>query len=99
MKNLLLSAALIFSAGAAAAQAPNCAPRDMVVERLAGAYGESRQAVGLLSDGNVLEVWASDTGDSTWTIAVTLPNGLTCLVASGGNYQSLNETVPSGDPA
>lgn len=77
----------------------NCAPRDMVIERLASGYGETRQSLGLGSSGQLVEVFASaETG--TWTITVTLPSGMTCLVASGESFQALAEALPpAGDPA
>lgn len=84
---------------AASAQNQNCAPREVVVERLADRYGESRQAIGLGSNNAVVEVFANTEGGS-WTITVTMPNGITCLVASGQAYENVNETLPEpqGDP-
>lgn len=78
------------------AQGQNCSNRDQVVERLASKYGESRQSIGMAPKGRVVEVYASlETG--TWTITVTMPNGITCLVASGQSYESLEEPVePAG---
>jgi len=71
----------------------NCAPRAAVVERLATKYGESRQSIGLGQRGMVVETFASsDTG--TWTITVTTPNGMTCLVASGQSWEELAEELP-----
>lgn len=79
-----------------AAQQRNCAPREVVVDRLAGGYGESRQSIGLGSQGAVVETFASlETG--TWTITVTMPNGVTCLVASGQSYETLAEALPAQD--
>ena len=76
-----------------AQQVRNCAPRDVVVERLASGYGESRQSIGIGAQGAVVEVFASnDTG--TWTITVTNPSGLTCLVASGQSFETLAEALP-----
>ena len=41
----------------------------------------------------MVEVFASrDTG--TWTITVTRPSGLTCLVASGQAFETLAEALP-----
>ena len=77
----------------AAEQTRNCAPRAAVVDRLATGYGETRQSIGLGSQGSVMEVFASeDTG--TWTITVTLPSGMTCLVASGQSFEELAEALP-----
>jgi hypothetical protein len=72
----------------------NCAPRDIVAGRLANQFGESRQAIGLTSNrGNLMEVYASD-ANGTWTITVTLANGLTCLIGSGESFERLAETLP-----
>jgi hypothetical protein len=35
----------------------------------------------------------------TWTITVTAPSGVTCLVASGQGFERLYETTLEGDPA
>ena len=76
----------------------NCGNRDTIVKRLAEGYGESRQSIGLGSDNSVMEVFASEeTG--TWTITVTMPNGMTCLVASGRAFETLDEAKePAGQP-
>jgi hypothetical protein len=93
-KNLVILTAMFLGLSAPAAQAASCAPRDTVVERLAERYGESRQAMGLGANNAVVEVFASDeTG--TWTITVTSVSGLTCLVASGQAYETLEEHLPS----
>lgn len=76
-----------------AVSAPNCAPRQMVVDRLAGKFGETRQAMGLGANNAVVEVFASETSGS-WTITVTSASGMTCLVASGQAYETLTEILP-----
>lgn len=91
-------AAFGVAATSSAAQQRNCAPREIVVERLASSYGEARQSIGIGAQGAVVETFASqDTG--TWTITVTMPNGLTCLVASGQSYETLAEVVEPGNDA
>jgi hypothetical protein len=77
----------------AAQQNRNCAPREMVVDRLANGFGETRQSLGLGAQGAVVEVFASDETGS-WTITVTMPNGMTCLVASGQSFEELAEALP-----
>ncbi len=72
----------------------NCGPRDAVVTRLAEGYGETRQSMGLGANNAVIEVFASlETG--SWTITVTTPAGLTCLVASGQAFEELAEALPA----
>lgn len=84
--------ALILAAGHATGQTANCAMRAQVIERLATAYGETRQSIGLGANNQMVEVFASlETG--TWTITVTTPTGLTCLVASGQAYEALTEAA------
>ncbi|MEM6340881.1 MAG: hypothetical protein AAF729_07015 [Pseudomonadota bacterium] len=92
---LAVSAGTILAADMALAQGQrNCAPRELVVGRLADGYGETRQSMGLGANNSVIEVFASDeTG--TWTITVTTPNGVTCLVASGQAFEELAEALPA----
>lgn len=76
----------------------NCAPRQVVMERLTGGYGETRQSIGLGANNALVEVFASeDTG--SWTITVTLPSGVTCLVAAGNAFERLAEPPRTGAPA
>ena len=100
MKKQIMFGAMGFAILALAAQtasaqgARNCAPREVVVERLAEKYGESRQSVGLGANNAMVEVFAAnDTG--TWTITVTMANGVTCLVASGQAYEAVTEALPA----
>ena len=85
-----LLATLAVLPGLPALAAGQCAARDKVVKTLADRYGETRQSVGLAPNSAMMEVYASsETG--TWTIVVTMPNGLTCLVASGENFELVAE--------
>ena len=61
---------------------PSCGRAEAVSER----YKEAPVALGLASNGDLLEVFSSDNG-STWTIIVTSPNGTSCLVAAGQDWQ------------
>lgn len=102
MKDMFRALAFGFVAGAvlpawpAMAQTGNCAPHAVVVERLSDGYGESRQTIGLGANNAVVETFASiETG--SWTITVTTPGGLTCLVASGQAFELLAEAAPVPD--
>ncbi len=72
---------VLFASFPALAQQAPCAQREEALTKLSKDYGENQVALGLTSDGNVLEVLASSSG--TWTILVTTPQGLSCGVASG----------------
>jgi len=76
--------------------AATCAERQTVIDKLADRYGERVQSMGLGANNGIVEVFASDeTG--TWTITVTMPNGITCLVASGQAFETISG--PDGAPA
>lgn len=95
MKQLIMLGLTTLLASPVAAQtAANCAPRDVVVDRLAQRYGETRQSMGLGANNAVIEVFASDETGS-WTITVTSANGITCLVASGQAFEALAENLPA----
>lgn len=95
----LLALPLLCLPVAAAAQQGQCGPRDAVVAHLAGTYSETRRAVGLAANNMVMEVYAS-AATGSWTITVTTAQGMTCLVASGQNFQPMQEELPaSGSPA
>lgn len=90
-----VAAILLATVTAAAANAsPLCGERQQIVQRLAQAHGEQPQALGLSSDGGVLEILASEKGG--WTILVTYPKRPTCIVAVGEGWQTLQL---AGDPA
>ena len=76
--------ALLVSVTPAVAQ-QSCAPRDIIVDGLRARYGETAQFSGPSEAGALIEFYASDeTG--TWTITYTLPDGPTCLMASGSDF-------------
>ncbi|MFN4193229.1 MAG: hypothetical protein ACK4FR_09820 [Tabrizicola sp.] len=79
--------------------APQCDSREAVTALLADRYGETRRSVGIAGQAAVMEVYASDeTG--TWSITMTLPDGMMCLMASGSDYETVTEDLPAGgDPA
>lgn len=75
-----------------------CAPRDHVITHLTTKYAETRRGIGIAANDMVMEIYASDSG--SWTIVVTTPQGMTCLVASGQGFESLAEELPArGEPA
>jgi len=96
MKKMLFKMTMGLGIMALAAQqvhARTCAPREDVVKRLAETYGETRRGIGISRQGAVMEVYASDQTRS-WTITITLPDGITCLVASGQGFEAVAEALP-----
>lgn len=77
---LVLLAIALLNTPAAAQN--SCGPRDTVIKLLGNEYDESTVAVGLASSGGVIEVLTANDG-ATWTIMLTMPDGTSCVVASG----------------
>ena len=81
-----LAAGLLMAATATASAQSACLPHGKLVDLLDGRYSEQRVAVGLESNGRLFEIFAADDG-STWTMVVTTPNGASCVVAAGLEWQ------------
>lgn len=80
-----IAVAMAVTATAPAHAQTNCAPRELVMDRLQTNFGETLAAGGLRSQSQVLEVWASG-ATGTWTVLMTTADGMTCVVASGTNW-------------
>ena len=81
---LLPSAALAQPAGAD--PRPPCADYREVQRQLAAGYGEAPVALGLRSNGELLQVFASPESGS-WTIVSTSPQGTACILATGRHWE------------
>jgi len=89
--------AILLATQSLRAQEAGCGAREMIVERLSRDYGESRQSLGVVGGRQVLELFASqETG--SWTILLTAPDGIACLVAVGERFHRF-DPVPPGEPA
>ena len=90
----LFTTALVFGAAALAppayAQAGQCMPREMLIENLQSKYSEHLTGGGLQSPQQLLEVWSSSESGS-FTVFVTRPNGVSCVMATGRHW---NVTEP-----
>jgi hypothetical protein len=95
-KTLALSAGIVFAATTAfAQQQPQCNERKNVLDLLANKYKEAPVALGVTNSGGLVEVLTADKGQ-TWTIIVTTPQGMSCLVAAGEGWRSMDR--PDTDP-
>lgn len=79
---------------AVAQNSPVCTPHDRLVEHLGKSFGESMTAAGVDGRGNLIQVFSSAEG--SWTIAITVPGGPTCIMAAGeGWIREQLATMPS----
>ncbi len=72
-----------------------CTDRDALLSQLAHRYGEVPVAIGV-ANGRLVELLTAKDG-LTWTIILTSPQGVSCLIASGDGWRPL--TPISLDPA
>ena len=70
------------------AQLQMCNSRADTVKNLEERFKEKTVAIGLAANGQVMEVWASEYGE-TYTIIITDPQGHSCMIASGEAWQIL----------
>ena len=96
----LLGLSLLFGMAATAPPAlaaSNCELRETVIQKLSTKYSEKLAVGGLQKvQGTqaLIEIWASvETG--TFTVLLTNPNGVSCIVAAGTDYF---EAIPKEEP-
>lgn len=100
-----IGAFLVLAAFAVAAPSPAdaqgaqaCGKRADIIKHLAGQYQEQPVAIGLADNGSLVEILTSTDG-GTWTLIFSLPTGMSCLVATGQDWQSLPRVAELGPPA
>lgn len=84
--------AAFFVAAPALAQT-YCGSRDSILAGLSTNYAERPVAMGLTNAGLLVEVLVSGDGAS-WTMIATNPNGITCVVQTGEDWQSFAPPTP-----
>lgn len=95
MRSLLTATgfvAIILAASPSPAQRI-CGQHADVTKKLETNYKELPVGMGLSTDGGLIEIYSSEKG--TWTILVTRPSGITCLVAAGDNWEAVKAAAPA----
>ncbi len=84
----------VLTAVAAATMAPSiaeakrvCDKRADVLTHLAKKYSEKPTSVGVTANGGIVELLSEKSG-KTWTLIVSMPNGISCLLAAGQDWDS-----------
>jgi hypothetical protein len=92
-----LSLSLQLGASAPATAQSVCMTHAEVEKQLGTNFAESPIALGLASNGSVFEIFSKADGTS-WTMVITQPNGVSCLLAEGEAWESVprNEEVALG---
>ncbi len=79
--------ASVAGSGTGAAVGEKCGDRAWIVEALGGEHGEVWQSSGQSAAGMVIELFTSPAG--TWTLIITRPDGVACLLATGKNWSGV----------
>ena len=92
----LFLSSLVLACGVAATTVPAqsqqgvrmpCHDASEIARQLTAKYDEAPVAFGLQSNGNLLQIYASEK-KSTWTVVSTTPSGTSCIVAAGKRWES-----------
>lgn len=83
---------------AAAQSLQACGKRTDILKHLAAQYQEKPVSIGLADNGSLVEILTTADGE-TWTLIFSQPNGVSCLVASGKDWQSIPRVAELGPPA
>ena len=90
MKKLLLSLALFAGSSSIVAAQMLCVERVDMLDRLASEYGEELIEVKMMEEYGLLEVLKSPT-KGTWTLLLTKPGGISCVLATGNGLDTDEE--------
>ena len=94
---LLGTAAIPPPASAQTLRPVACGQRDAITAKLEQRYSEHQKGAGLVSGTRLLEIWHSEkTG--TWTILMTRPDGIACVMATGKHWRDTPPLTVSGNP-
>lgn len=94
----LIAAAGVIAMTSGAGAQMLCKERSEVLAQLSTGYKEAPTAMGLASNGALIEVLTSTEDGRTWTIIITQPNGVSCVMATGESWQNL-QVAMNVDPA
>ena len=75
--------------------APQCGNHDKIVEVLGNKFKETRRVMGVVNSTAVMELFMSLQG--TWTMVITDTSGLSCITASGEEWQDVPVAVAGLD--
>jgi hypothetical protein len=93
---LTATTALLLLSAPALAQSPSpqqsCAERTDLLAQLKSQYEEAPVGVGAMRSGALMELTASNGG--TWTLLLSMPNGVSCIMASGEGWQVQPDAKP-----
>ena len=73
-----------------------CGPHEEITKRLETGYQEKRIGVGLAGNGTLVELFRSEE-KGTWTFMYTRPDGVSCLMAAGADWEVLDDPAAQNE--
>lgn len=88
-----LTAGIVMLGASSASAQTVCGPHEEIIKRLETGYKEARTGFGIAGNGGLVELFVSEKG--TWTFLFTRPDGVTCLMAAGGDWEMMKDPLPA----
>ncbi len=89
------AAILLVGIAGKAEAAPQCGNHDKIVEVLGDKFKETRRVMGVVNSTAVMEIFMSPQG--TWTMVITDTRGISCITASGEEWQDVPVAIAGLD--
>ena len=89
---IALTLTLLLGVQASASAQSVCTTHPEMAKQLKSRYSEAPVAIGLAVNAGVIEVFSTGDG-ATWTMVLTLPDGMSCVMATGEAWEHLTWTV------
>jgi hypothetical protein len=89
LAGLVLSVVATSNIAQAAQPNTQCTDRASALNHLSKKFSEAPVAVGLASNGGVIEV-LTDAAGATWSIIITMLDGMACIIAAGEHWEPLS---------
>lgn len=83
---VIIAALLLMGMASAFAQSV-CGDRAEIIKVLGNKYQEAPRAFGIAGQRNLAELFVSKSG--SWTMLMTKPEGVTCILATGQSWEEL----------
>ncbi len=97
MKVWALALFMVILAQPAIAKFQQCLPHELMMKSLARQYSEAPRAIGTVTQKRIMEVYVSKAG--SWTVILTTPDGTSCMIAAGQDWEDVPNGADALDPA
>ncbi len=89
---IVLILALVLGVGTSARAQSVCMAHPELANQLDSRFSEAPVAIGLANNNVVVEVFSNGDG-STWTMVLTQPDGMSCVMATGEDWETLTRVA------